>query len=114
MDCVPHLILMRGCINVMSLRPPRPGHPQYPHHSCPYQISKSKEAVIINDWKKIDHRRELLGSNIVRRPRLGDRMISVLHYGEFSFLNEESMLSCFMIFYLREGRVGPMRGVGPR
>ena len=71
--------------------------------------------MIINDWKKcFNHRRELLGNNIVRRPRLGDRMISVLHYGEFSFLNEELMPILFMIFYVREGRVGPMRGVGPR
>ena len=26
---------------------------------------------------------------------------------------ESQCLSCFMIFYLREDRVGPMRGVGP-
>ena len=69
--------------------------------------------MIINDFKKcLNHRRELLGSNIVRRPRLGDRMISVLYYGESIFLNEHQCLSGFMIFYLREGRVGPMRGVG--
>ena len=96
MDCVPHLMLTRGRVNVMSLRPPQPGQPQYPHHSCPYRISKSEEAMIINDLKKCcDHRRELLGSNIVRRPRLGDGMISVLHYGESGFLNEESMLILF-------------------
>ena len=92
MDCVPHLMLLRGRVDVMSLRPPRPGKPQYPHHSCPYRISKSEEAMIIDDFKKcLNHRRQLLGSNIVRRPRLGDRMIFVLHYGESSFLNEESM-----------------------
>ena len=92
MDCVPHLMLPRGRVDVMSLRPSRPGQPQYPHHSCPYQISKSEEAMIINDFKKcFGHRRELLGSNIVRRPRLGDRMISVLYYGESIFLNGESM-----------------------
>ena len=39
----------------------------------------------------MDSRKEVLGSNIVRRPRLGDRMISVLHYGESIFLNGESM-----------------------
>ena len=92
MDYVPHLMLPRGRVDVMSLRPPRSGQPQYPHHSCPYRISKSKEAMIIDDFKKcLNHRRELLGSNIVCRPRLGDKMISVLHYGEFIFLNEESM-----------------------
>ena len=92
MDCVPRLMLTRSRVNVMSLRPPRPGQPQYPHHSCPYRISKSEEAMIINDWKKcFDHRRELLGSNIVRRPRLGDKMVSVLYYGESIFLNAASM-----------------------
>jgi hypothetical protein len=48
--------------------------------------------MIIKDWKKVfKHRRELLvGSNIVRRPRLGDRMISVLHYGESApFISDE-------------------------
>jgi hypothetical protein len=44
--------------------------------------------MIIKDWKKyFDHRRELPGSNIVHRPRLGDGMISVLHYGESILLN---------------------------
>jgi hypothetical protein len=75
----------------MSLRPPRPGEPQYPHHSCPYRISKIEEAMIIKDWKKcFDHCRELLGSNIMRRPRLEDKMIPVLHYGESILLNGES------------------------
>ena len=92
MDCVPHLMLTRGRVNVMSLRPPRPGQPQYPHHSCPYRISKREEAMIIDDFKKcLNHRRELLGSNIVHRPRLGDKMISVLYYGESIFLNAASM-----------------------
>ena len=99
MDCVPHLMLPRGRVDVMSLRPPRPGQPQYPHHSCPYQISKSEEAMIIKDWKKcFDHRRELLGSNIVRRPRLGDRMISVLHYGQsVPFISEENPILFYEI-----------------
>ena len=105
MDCVPHLLLPRGRVHVMSLRPPRPGQPQYPHHSCPYRISKSDEAMIINDWKKcFNHRRELLGSNIVRRPRLGDKMISVLHYGEFSSLNEESMPILFYDILPKRGQ----------
>ena len=92
MDCMPHLMLPRGRVDVMSLRPPHQGQPQYPHHSCPYRISKSEEAMIINDWNKsVDHHRELLGSNIVRRPRLGDKMISVLYYGESIFLNVASM-----------------------
>ena len=105
MDCVPHLMLMRGRVNVMSLRPPRPGQTQYPHHSCPYRISISEEAMIINDWKKcFNHRRELLGSNIVRRPRLGDMMISVLHYGESSFLNEESMPILFYYILPKRGQ----------
>ena len=91
MDCVPHLMYQNGSLNVLNMQPGRPRN-----HSCPYLISKSEEAMIINDWKKcFNHRRELLGSNIVRRPRLGDRMISVLYYGESIFLNGETMLILF-------------------
>jgi hypothetical protein len=55
--------------------------------------------MIIKDWKKVfKHRRELLGSNIVRRPRLGDRMISVLHYGQsVPFISEESPILFYEI-----------------
>ena len=85
-------MLPRGRVEVMSLRPPQPGQPQYPHHSCPYRISKSEEAMIIDDFKKcLNHLRELLGSNIMRRPRLGDKMIFVLYYGESIFLNAASI-----------------------
>lgn len=39
--------------------------------------------MTIKDWKKcMVNRRELLGSNIVRRPRMGDKMISILRNGE--------------------------------
>ena len=70
-----------GHVDVMSLRPARPGQPT--HHSCPYRISKTDEDMTIKEWKKcMVNPRELLGSNIVRRPRIGDRMISILHNGE--------------------------------
>ena len=83
MDCVPHLMLTRGRVNVMSLRPPWPGQPQYPHHSCPYRISKTGEDMIIKEWKKcmVSHG-EVLGSNIVQKARIGDMIISILHNGE--------------------------------
>ena len=72
----------RGRVDVMTIRRARPGQPRYPHHSCPYRISKTDE-MTIKDWKKcmVNHR-DLLGSNIVRRPRIGDKMISILHNGE--------------------------------
>ena len=78
---MPHLMFPRGRVVVTSLGPPRPGQPT--HHSCPYQISKTDGVMTIKDWKKcMVNRRELLGSNIVRRPRIGDKMISILHNGE--------------------------------
>ena len=78
MDCVPHLMLPRGRVDVMSLRP---GHPKL--HCCSYRISKTDEDMKIKDWKNcMDNRRELLGSNIVRSARIGDRIISILHNGE--------------------------------
>ena len=75
---MPHLMFPKGHLDVMSLRP---GHPT--HHSCSYQISKTDEDMVIKDWKKcmVNHR-ELLGSNIVRSARTGDRIISILHNGE--------------------------------
>ena len=84
---MPHLMYQNGSLRVLNIYP---GHPM--NLNCPYRISKSEEAMIIDDFKKcLNHRRQLLGSNIVRRPRLGDRMISVLYYGESIFLNGESM-----------------------
>jgi hypothetical protein len=69
----------KGHLDVMSLLPP--GH--HMHHRCPYRISKTDEDMTIKDWKKcMVDRRELLGSNIVRRARIGDRIISILHNGE--------------------------------
>ena len=65
----------KGCLDVMSLRP---GHPT--NHTYPYQISKTSEDMIIKEWKKcMVSRREVLGSNIVRKARIGDRIISILH-----------------------------------
>jgi hypothetical protein len=38
--------------------------------------------MTIKEWKKcMDNHRELLGSNIVRKARIGDRIISILHNG---------------------------------
>jgi hypothetical protein len=52
-------------------------------HYCSYRISKTNEDMTIKAWKKyMDNRRELIGSNIVRSARIGDRIISILHNGE--------------------------------
>ena len=75
---MPHLMFPKGRLDVMNLRQ---GHPT--NHSYSYRISKTDEDMTIKDWKKcmVNHR-ELLGSNIVRRARIGDRIISILHDGE--------------------------------
>ena len=88
---MPHLMFQNGRLDVLNIRP---GHPT--NHTCPYRISKTGEDMTIKEWKKcMVSRREVLGSNIVRKARIGDSIISILH-------NEESGLSCFMLFYLRE------------
>ena len=76
---MPNMMFPKGRLDVMSLRL---GHPNR-HHCCPYWISKIDEDMTIKDWKKcMVNRRELLGSNIVRSARIGDRIISILHNGE--------------------------------
>ena len=75
---MPDLMFPKGRLDVMSLRP---GHPT--HNCYSYRISKTDEDMKIKDWKNcMDNRRELLGSNIVRSARIGDRIISILHNGE--------------------------------
>ena len=67
-----------GRLDVLNIRP---GHPT--NLNCPYRITKRSGDMIIKEWKKcMDSRKELLGSNIVRRARIGDRIISILHNGE--------------------------------
>ena len=75
---MPDLMFPKGRLDVMSLRP---GHPM--HHFCSYRISKTDEDMAIKAWKKcMDNRTELLGTNIVRSARIGDRIVSILHNGE--------------------------------
>ena len=67
-----------GRLDVLNIRP---GHPT--NLTYPYQISKSNEDMAIKDWNKcMDTRKEVLGSNIRRSARIGDRIISILHDGE--------------------------------
>ena len=67
-----------GRLDVLNILP---GHPM--NHTCPYQISKTGEDMTIKEWKKcMISRRELLESNIMRKTRIGDRIISILHNGE--------------------------------
>ena len=78
MDCVPHLMYQNGRLAVMNIQP---GHPT--NLTCPYRISKRGGDMKITEWKKcMDSRKELLGSNIQRRAKIGDRMIVILHNGE--------------------------------
>ena len=64
-----HLMYRNGRLVVLNIRP---GHPT--NHTCPYQISKTSEDMKIKEWKKcMDSRKEVLGSNIVRKAIIGDR-----------------------------------------
>ena len=75
---MPHMMFQKRRLDVLNIQP---GHPM--NHSCSYRISKTNEDMTIKDWKKcMVTRRELLGSNIRRRVRIGDRIISILHNGE--------------------------------
>ena len=76
---MPHLMYQNGRLDVLNIQP---GHPT--NLNCPYRISKRSGDMKIKEWKKcMDSRKELLGSNIQRRAKIGDRMIAILH-------NEES------------------------
>ena len=75
---MPHLMYQKGSLNVLNIQP---GH--LTNLNCPYQISKRSGDMQIKGWKKcMDSRKELLGSNIQRRTKIGDRMIAILHNGE--------------------------------
>ena len=48
-----------------------------------YRISETDEHMLIKEWKKcLDIRKEVLESNIKRKARIGDRIISILRNGE--------------------------------
>ena len=75
---MPHLMFTKGRIDVIRLWPSPPRV-----HRCSYKISQTDEDITIKEWKKVmNNHRELLGSNIVRSARIGDRIISILHNGE--------------------------------
>ena len=72
---MPHLMFQKGRLDGLNILPGRATN-----HSCSYRISKTNEDMTIKDWKKcMVTCRELLGSNIRRRARIGDMMISILH-----------------------------------
>ena len=78
MDCVPHLMYQNGRLDVLDIQSARPTN-----LTCPYWISKTGEHMIIKEWKKyMDSRKEVLGSNIVRKVRIGDMIISIHHNGD--------------------------------
>ena len=78
MDCVPHLMYQNGRLDVLNIQP---GHPT--NLTCPYRICKTGEHMLIKEWKKcLDIHKEVLGSNIKQKARIGYRIISILHNGE--------------------------------
>ena len=75
---MPHLMFQKGRLDVLNIQP---GHPT--NHSCSYRISKRNEDMTIKYWNKcMASRKEVLGSKIVRKARIEDRIISILHNGE--------------------------------
>ena len=75
---MPHMMYQKGSVNVLNIQPGRPTN-----LTCPYRISKTGEHMLIKEWKKcLDIRKEVLGSNIKRNARIGERIISILHNGE--------------------------------
>ena len=75
---MPHLMYQKGRLNGLNIQPGRPTN-----LTCPYRISKTGEHMVIKEWKKCMHSRmEVLGSNIMRKARIGDRKISIPHNGE--------------------------------
>ena len=80
-----------GRLDVLNIQPGRPTN-----LTCAYRVSKNDEHMIIKEWKKcMDIRKEVLGSNIQRKARIGDRLISILHNGESGAI-------LFLLFYLRK------------
>ena len=78
MDCVPRLMSLHGCLSVLNILPGKSRE-----LTCAYRISKTGEHMFIKECKKcMDIRKEVLGSNIKRKARIGDRLISILHNGE--------------------------------
>ena len=78
MDCVPQLLYQNGHLEVLNIQP---GHPTDLTYA--YRISKTGEHMLIKEWKKcLDIHKEVLGSNIKRKARIGDRIISILHNEE--------------------------------
>ena len=78
MACVPHLMYQNGSLDVLNIQPGRPTN-----LTSASRISKTAEHMLIKEWKKcLDISKEVLGSNIKRKARIGDRIISILHNGE--------------------------------
>ena len=78
MDCLAHLMYQNGRLAVLNVQPG-----QSKELTCAYQISKTGEHMLIKESKKcLDIRKEVLGSNIKRKARIGDRIISILHNRE--------------------------------
>ena len=75
---MPHMMYLKGSVNVLNIQPGRPTN-----LNCPYRVSKRSGDITIKEWKKyMDSRKELLGSKKQRRARIGDRMIAILHNAE--------------------------------
>ena len=85
-DCVPPVMFQSGQLQVLNILPGEPTN-----HTCPYRISSKNEGMRIKEWRKITKtRKEVLGSNRVRRARNGVKIICVLHNGPLNLIDLET------------------------
>ena len=75
------MLFTEGDMHMVSLRPT----PSEAYHTT-YSISSYDGRLKIKEWSKVMNvHTELIGDNMnVRKPQVGDRFMSILHYGEGS------------------------------
>ena len=73
------MLFTEGDMHMVSLRPT----PSKAYHTA-YSISSNDGRLKIKEWSKVMNvHTELIGDNMnVRKPQVGDRFISILHYGD--------------------------------
>ena len=76
---MPNLMFSEGHMHMVSLRPTPPTT-----YQSAYSISLIDQRPEMKQWSKVmNGRRQLLGDNMnVRKPQVGDRWISILHFGD--------------------------------
>ncbi|SPT20784.1 unnamed protein product [Triticum aestivum] len=76
---VPDMLFTEGDMHMVSLRPT----PSEAYHTA-YSISSNDGRLKIKEWSKVmNAQTQIIGDKMnVRKPQVGDRFMSILHYGE--------------------------------